>query len=77
MVKKHAAKYKNIGRIISEERRKKGFTQIQLAEMVGVSLSYISKIEAANCSKSFSLEVLFDICDALDIPITTVFRDIE
>lgn len=75
--KKHDLKYQIIGRTISQERRKFGITQLELSEKIGVSKSYISKIEAANCTKSFSLEVLFDICEALNIPISTVFRNLD
>ena len=44
-------------------------TQKELANRVGISLSYLSKIEASNSNKSFSLHVLFDIADALDVDI--------
>lgn len=62
-------RYKKIGRLISHYRKLRGFTQEQLAEKIGVSKSYISKIEAENCNKSFSLEILFEIADALEIDI--------
>lgn len=44
-------------------------TQQELAERAGISLSYLSKIEAINCNKSFSLHVLFDIADALGVDV--------
>jgi len=49
-------------------------TQKQLAKKVGISLSYLTKIEAANCDKGFSLDVLFDIADALGIDIKKFFE---
>lgn len=48
-------------------------TQSELADKVGISLSYLSKIEAVNCNKSFSLHVLFDIADALGVDIKDFF----
>jgi transcriptional regulator with XRE-family HTH domain len=48
-------------------------TQRELADKVGISLSYLSKIEASNCNKSFSLHVLFDIADALNVDIKEFF----
>nr|WP_295972802.1 helix-turn-helix transcriptional regulator [uncultured Bacillus sp.] len=76
MGKKHGEKYHIIGIAIREERRKRGITQQELSELIGVSKSYISKIEAPNCTKSFSLEVLFDICEALKIPVSTLFNNL-
>ena len=76
MENKHNNKYLIVGRNICNQRKEKGLTQQQLADIVGVSKSYISKIEAPNCEKSFSLEVLFDISEALNIPISLLFKDV-
>lgn len=64
---KHSDRYKIIGKTIQQVRIEKGLTQEQLAEKAVISLSYLTKIEAENCKKSFSLEVLFDIADALEV----------
>jgi transcriptional regulator with XRE-family HTH domain len=74
--KKHQEKYILIGKSISMARKSRGYSQQELAERIGVSKSYISKIEAPNCSKSFSLEVLLDIAEALELPVTTFLKDI-
>jgi transcriptional regulator with XRE-family HTH domain len=66
---KHSDKYKKIGNRIKFYRNKNKLSQAELAIKAGISKSYLSKIEAENCDKSFSLEVLFDIADALEIPI--------
>ncbi len=58
---------------IKQKRKEKGFTQQQLCEKVGISLSYLSKIEAANCDKSFSLAMLNLIANALNVDITELF----
>lgn len=71
---KHGEKYLKIGKAIKEIRTEKGFTQAQLAEKVGVSSSYISKIEAPNYNKSFSLEIVFEICEVLGVKESEVFR---
>jgi len=70
MTSKYSNKYKNIGLLIKYYRKLKGLTQDELANKAGISKSYLSKIEAQNCEKPFSLEVLFEISDALDVPIT-------
>ena len=64
---KHSERYKNIGIRISKYRNKRGLTQEDLANAVGVSYSYITQIEAPNVVKKMSLEVLFDIADTLKV----------
>ncbi len=66
---KHDKKYKSIGIKISEYRLKRNLTQEQLANKVGISYSYLTQIEAPNVVKKMSLEVLFDIADALKIDV--------
>ena len=66
---KHSERYKLIGIKISKYRIKKGLTQEQLANEVGISYSYLTQIEAPNVVKKMSLEVLFDIADTLNIDI--------
>ena len=70
---RHEERFKKIGGNIKDFRIKKNLTQQELAERVGISLSYLSKIEAENCNKSFSLHVLFDIADVLDVDIRDLF----
>ena len=73
MTTKHADKYKNIGNKIQYYRKQKGLSQEDLALKASINISYLSKIEAPNCDKSFSLEVLFDLSEALEIPIEYFF----
>lgn len=67
MDNKHSEKYIRIGLNISLQRKLKKMTQIELAEKIGISRTHISNIEAPNMVTPVSLEVLFDICDVLDI----------
>ena len=53
--------FKTIGNNIQHFRKQSNLTQCQLAEEVGISLSYLSKIEASNCNKSISISVLNQI----------------
>ncbi len=53
-----------LGITISTLRRCRGLSQEQLAE---VSRSLISSIEALGLAKSFSLEVFYNIADALEV----------
>ena len=49
-------------------RKKAGWSQEELAELVGVSRSLISAIEAPRLAYNFTLDVFFNIADALGIP---------
>ncbi len=70
-------KYTELGLNVSFYRKKKGYTQEELAEKIGISRSHLSAIEAPNIVKAFSIELLFDIAKALDIEAykLLIFRD--
>ena len=65
--------YQVIGSNIKYYREQAKLTQIQLAEKVRISISYLSKLEASGCNKSLSLSVLNHIANTLDIDITDFF----
>ncbi len=71
---KYENRYKRIGLNISLQRKMKGITQIQLAEMIGISRTHMSNIEAPNMLTPVSLEVIFEIADALNIKPEVLFR---
>lgn len=56
-----------LGIAIATLRKMRGLSQEKLAELAGVSRSHISAIEAPGMAHSFSLEVFFNIADALDV----------
>lgn len=56
-------------------RKLKGLTQEQLAELVDIGRSHISNIEAINVSRLPSYELLFNIADKLNIPVSKFFED--
>ena len=61
-------KYIAMGLNIAYYRKRNGMTQEQLAEKAGVSRSYLGEIESPNMITTVSLEVLFNIADALQVP---------
>ena len=65
MQKHQCEKYKYLGLNIAYYRKEKGLSQSQLAELVNISRTHMSRIETADCA--VSLDVVFDICDALHI----------
>ena len=64
----------DIGLNIAYYRKREGMTQEQLAEKANLSRSYLAEIEAPNMITNISLEILFNLADALKIP---VFRFLE
>ena len=64
-------KYKQLGLNIAYYRKKSGLPQIELAEKVNISRTHMSRIETADCA--VSLDVVFDICDALNIKPNQLF----
>ncbi len=67
-------KYNRIGLNIAYQRKLKKLTQIQLAELSGISRTHMSNIEAPNMITPISLEVIFNIADALEVPVDVLFR---
>lgn len=71
---KHKQKYLQLGLNIAYYRKLRDLTQEDLAEAVNVSRTHISNIEAPKMERNASLEVLFDIADALKIPVSKLFE---
>lgn len=64
-------KYRQLGLNIAYYRKRSGLSQLQLAELVDISRTHMSRIETADCA--VSLDVVFDICDALHITLAELF----
>lgn len=64
----HAEKYRQIGLKIAYYRKLRGFTQEELAELVGLTPAFVGHLEAPNITKALSLDALFDIAAVLDVP---------
>ena len=64
---KNRDKFIQLGIAIAALRKLRGMSQEQLAEKAGISRSQMSIIEAPNMTRSFSLEIFFNIADALEI----------
>ena len=56
-----------LGITIAALRKMRGMSQEQLAEKAGMSRSHLSSIEAPNIVRPFSLEILYNIADALNV----------
>lgn len=73
MNEKRIRQFRELGLTISYYRKLKGLTPADLAQNVGLSRTHISNIEAPQVKTSISLESLFDIADALDVPVKDLF----
>ena len=66
--------YRVIGKNIKYYRKQAKLTQMQLAEQAKISISYLSKLEAAGCNKSLSISVLNQIANVLNADISDFFK---
>lgn len=64
---KNRDRFIQLGIAIAALRRLKGMSQEQLAEKAGISRSHLGLIEAPGTASGFTLEVFFDLADALEI----------
>ncbi len=71
MQEKHYDKYKNLGLNIAYYRKARNLSQLKLAELINISRTHMSRIETADCA--VSLDVIFDICDILNVPAEKLF----
>lgn len=65
---KYDLEYRQLGLKIAYYRKLAGLTQEQLAEKIEKSAAFIGHVEAPNIDKAVSLDTLFDISEALNIP---------
>lgn len=71
MDKQYQQKYQQLGLNIAYYRKRRGMSQIRLAERVSISRTHMSRIETAECA--VSLDVIFSICAVLDISPARLF----
>ncbi len=64
----YESEYMQLGLKIAYYRKLRGLTQEELAERIDCSAAFIGHVEAPNVNKTVSLDTLFDISKALNIP---------
>ena len=64
-----------VGKVIAKFRSKKGITQEVLSGLSDIARTHLSAIERGE--RRPTLETLYRICNALDVPMSKVVRDIE
>ena len=66
--------YEQIAKNIKKYRNMAGISQAELAERVGVSHEFIRRNESKKGRKSFSVDTLWKISVALDVPPGKLFE---
>ena len=64
---KNRDRFLELGLAIASLRKMKGLSQDALAAKAGISRSHLSALEAPNIIRAFSVEVLYNLADALEI----------
>ena len=64
-----------IGEVLRDFRLQKGRTLRQVAGRASVALGYLSEVERGQ--KEASSEILASVADALDVPISTIMREVS
>lgn len=64
-----------LGDVLRAERMQRGMTLREVSAEARVSLGYISEIERGQ--KEASSELLASLCTALDLPLSTVLREVS
>lgn len=63
--------YRKLGLNIAYYRKDRGYTQLQLAELLDIDRSHMSAIELATVG--VSLDIIFKLCEVLDISVKELF----
>lgn len=64
-----------LGDVLRQERVRLGLTLRELSGRARISLGYISEVERGQ--KEASSELLASLCDALDVSLASVLRDVS
>jgi transcriptional regulator with XRE-family HTH domain len=66
---------RQLGDVLRAERMRRGMTLRELSSDARISLGYISEIERGQ--KEASSELLASLCDALEVPLSDVLREVS
>ena len=61
---------------IKKYREKANLTQQQLADLAGITMNYLAKIESVKMQRGFTIVIVGRIADALNIDIRCLFEPI-
>ena len=68
-------RYITLGLKIAYYRKKRGYTQENLAEKGGISLNFLAQVEGTGTIRGISLETLFKMADVLQVAPSKLLED--
>lgn len=75
MQTKHEENFIKFGLKVQYYRKLRGMTQEAFAEKAGISWSHLAKIESPTRAFGVSMETLFSIAEALNVPVSKLFEE--
>lgn len=75
MQTRYEQQYIRFGLKVQYYRKLRGMTQETFADKLGLSWSYVAKIESPARAFGVSMETLFRIAEVLDVPVAKLFED--
>lgn len=75
METQYREQYIRFGLKVQYYRKLQGLTQEAFADKIGCSWSYVAKIESPTQAFGVSMETMFKISEALNVPVSKLFED--
>lgn len=70
----NSERMENLSYAIGYYRKKKGYSQEQMAELLGISRQHLASVEAPGMHRGVSLELIFNIATVLEIEPYLLFK---
>lgn len=70
----NSERMENLSYAIGYYRKKKGYSQEQMAELLGISRQHLASVEAPGMNRGVSLELIFNIATVLEIEPYLLFK---
>ncbi len=75
METQYQEQYIRFGLKVQYYRKLQGLTQEAFADKIGKSWSFVAKIESPTRAFGVSMETLFKIAEALEVPVSKLFEE--
>lgn len=75
METQYREKYIRFGLKVQYYRKLRGLTQEAFADKIGKSWSFVAKVESPTRAFGVSMETLFKIAEALEVPASKLFEE--
>jgi len=75
METQYREQYIRFGLKVQYYRKLQGLTQEAFADKIGKSWSFVAKVESPTRAFGVSMETLFKIADALEVPVSKLFEE--